>query len=103
MRLVCPNCGAVYEVPEDNIPAPGRDVQCSACETTWFFERPLDGEELQPFEKSPRERDADTEAHDTSGETTLRPMQRVKGKSGQSLIAQREKIDPVRLRMLASF
>lgn len=73
MRLVCPNCGAVYEVPEDNIPAPGRDVQCSACETTWFFERPLDGEDLQPFEKSPRERDADTEAYDTSGETTSAP------------------------------
>ena len=36
MRLVCPNCGARYEVPEENIPSTGRDVQCSACDKTWF-------------------------------------------------------------------
>ena len=36
MRLVCPNCGARYEVPEQNIPESGRDVQCSACSMTWF-------------------------------------------------------------------
>ena len=40
MRLVCPNCGARYEVPEENIPASGRDVQCSACYTTWFQTHP---------------------------------------------------------------
>ncbi|KUP91835.1 zinc-ribbon domain-containing protein [Tritonibacter horizontis] len=36
MRLICPNCGAQYEVPEDVIPAEGRDVQCSNCGDTWF-------------------------------------------------------------------
>lgn len=36
MRLTCPNCGAQYEVPDDVIPADGRDVQCSNCGTTWF-------------------------------------------------------------------
>lgn len=36
MRLTCPNCGAQYEVADDVIPPDGRDVQCSACETTWF-------------------------------------------------------------------
>ncbi len=36
MRLVCPNCGAQYEVPADAIPPAGRDVQCSACGHTWF-------------------------------------------------------------------
>ncbi|MCF6444345.1 zinc-ribbon domain-containing protein [Nereida sp. MMG025] len=36
MRLVCPNCGATYEVPDDVIPDGGRDVQCSNCNTTWF-------------------------------------------------------------------
>ena len=39
MRLICPNCGAQYEVPDDVIPAGGRDVQCSNCGFTWF-ERP---------------------------------------------------------------
>ncbi|KPA21587.1 hypothetical protein shim_22940 [Shimia sp. SK013] len=36
MRLTCPNCGAQYEVPDDVIPAEGRDVQCSNCGDTWF-------------------------------------------------------------------
>ncbi|EEW60689.1 putative zinc finger/thioredoxin [Ruegeria sp. TrichCH4B] len=36
MRLICPNCGAQYEVPEDVIPENGRDVQCSNCGDTWF-------------------------------------------------------------------
>lgn len=39
MRLICPNCGAQYEVADDVIPAAGRDVQCSNCGHTWF-ERP---------------------------------------------------------------
>ena len=39
MRLICPNCGAQYEVADDVIPHNGRDVQCSNCGTTWF-ERP---------------------------------------------------------------
>lgn len=36
MRLICPNCGAQYEVADDVIPADGRDVQCSNCGHTWF-------------------------------------------------------------------
>lgn len=36
MRLICPNCGAQYEVDAAMIPAEGRDVQCSNCVTTWF-------------------------------------------------------------------
>ena len=39
MRLICPNCGAQYEIADDVIPAAGRDVQCSNCGHTWF-ERP---------------------------------------------------------------
>lgn len=41
MRLVCPNCGAQYEVDDAAIPAPGRDVQCSNCGHTWF-QQPAD-------------------------------------------------------------
>ena len=36
MRLICPNCGAQYEVDEGVIPEGGRDVQCSNCGHTWF-------------------------------------------------------------------
>ena len=47
MLLVCPNCGAHYEVPEDHIPKKyGRDVQCSACTHTWFQTHPA--QDLQP-------------------------------------------------------
>jgi len=40
MRLICPNCGAQYEVPDEVIPAGGRDVQCSNCGDTWFQQHP---------------------------------------------------------------
>ena len=40
MRLICPNCGAQYEVPLEVIPEDGRDVQCSNCGHTWFQPHP---------------------------------------------------------------
>tara|TARA_R110000787_G_scaffold48632_11_gene116965 strand:+ start:1442 stop:2272 length:831 start_codon:yes stop_codon:yes gene_type:complete len=40
MRLICPNCDAQYEVPDDVMPASGRDVQCSNCGQTWFQHHP---------------------------------------------------------------
>ena len=36
MRLLCPKCDAEYEIPNDVIPAEGRNVQCSGCQETWF-------------------------------------------------------------------
>jgi predicted Zn finger-like uncharacterized protein len=36
MRLICPNCGAQYEIDAALLPEGGRDVQCSACGHTWF-------------------------------------------------------------------
>ena len=36
MLIKCPNCNAQYEVPNDIVPAAGRDVQCSSCSKTWF-------------------------------------------------------------------
>ncbi|MCB1339302.1 MAG: zinc-ribbon domain-containing protein [Maritimibacter sp.] len=36
MRLVCPNCGAQYEVDDRVIPDNGRDVQCSSCGHGWY-------------------------------------------------------------------
>ena len=64
MRLTCPECGAVYEVPESAIPAGGRDVQCTNCGHGWFH-RPgedepeeaevleLDREEEEPLGPPP--------------------------------------------------
>ncbi len=42
MRLTCPNCTAQYQVPADAIPENGRDVQCSACDHTWFQSGTID-------------------------------------------------------------
>lgn len=53
MRLICPNCGAQYEVADDVIPPSGRDVQCSNCGHTWF-EMPgasVAAEDAEPFAK----------------------------------------------------
>lgn len=36
MRLICPNCGAQYEVDDSLVPESGRDVQCSNCGHAWF-------------------------------------------------------------------
>lgn len=36
MRLICPNCGAQYEVDDGLVPDSGRDVQCSNCGHAWF-------------------------------------------------------------------
>ena len=46
MRLICPNCGAQYEVPTNVIPEGGRDVQCSNCGHTWFQAHPDDDADL---------------------------------------------------------
>lgn len=43
MRLICPNCGAQYDVPVEVIPEAGRDVQCSNCGNTWFQKRVSQG------------------------------------------------------------
>lgn len=49
MRLICPNCGAQYDVPDDVMPPEGRDVQCSNCSETWFQAHPEgDAEQSSP-------------------------------------------------------
>lgn len=56
MRLVCPNCGAQYEVEDGVIPEGGRDVQCSACGHAWYQ---LPSEPSEPEEPElPAEDDA---------------------------------------------
>jgi predicted Zn finger-like uncharacterized protein len=74
MRLTCPRCGAQYEVPSDAIPLSGRDVQCSACQHTWFEKgpppEPLTDEEL--FDSVPRP-DNDDEEDDDLAEVAAAP------------------------------
>lgn len=36
MRLVCPKCGAQYEVEASAIPPEGREVQCGSCGHSWL-------------------------------------------------------------------
>ncbi|MEM8630463.1 MAG: zinc-ribbon domain-containing protein [Pseudomonadota bacterium] len=48
MRLICPNCGAQYEVGAGVIPDGGRDVQCSNCGQTWFQEPEAVGAPPEP-------------------------------------------------------
>jgi predicted Zn finger-like uncharacterized protein len=51
-RLVCPSCGAKYEVDASLIPPAGRDVQCSNCGRTWFepFDEPEAAKPAEPVE-----------------------------------------------------
>lgn len=53
MRLVCPNCGAQYNVPLEVIPEAGRDVQCSNCGNTWFQKRVTQAPAARP-ERTPQ-------------------------------------------------
>lgn len=60
MRLICPNCDARYEVPDEVMPIEGRDVQCSNCGQTWFqahpdFEKPSDNAAIDPDLPDPDE------------------------------------------------
>ena len=72
MRLICPNCGAQYEVPSEAIPPAGRDVQCSACGRTWFEKPPASESEPEPWDLVPRPLDDDEEADDLA-ETEAAP------------------------------
>ena len=66
MRLICPNCGAQYEVPPEAIPPAGRDVQCSACSHTWFVHpsAPEPLSEPEPWDLVRRVTDDEEEADD---------------------------------------
>lgn len=64
MRLICPNCGAQYEVADDVIPQDGRDVQCSNCGHTWFENFGASDVEDEFFE-APAEMPAEISAEDT--------------------------------------
>lgn len=63
MRIVCPNCGAQYEVDAALIPAPGRDVQCSNCGRGWFQAHGVAAEPAEDPEASAEAAEAPSEEH----------------------------------------
>ena len=66
MRLICPNCGAQYEVDASVIPDGGRDVQCSGCGHNWFQSGPDAAQPLPPDE-SPEAWDVSSDDSDLIG------------------------------------
>lgn len=92
MRLICPNCGAQYEVPVDVIPAEGRDVQCSACSSTWFQNHPdhdaaladeVDAPSVEPVAPppEPKQEDVDNSESAAEQEEPAAPMPKVEPRS----------------------
>jgi len=95
MRLICPNCGAQYEIPDEVIPESGRDVQCSNCGDTWFqhhrdhepdpelaenfsdepdWEEPVEDEpDSETPEEPPAPEPVAESAHESVSETELEP------------------------------
>ena len=45
MRLICPQCNALYDVSAEMIPPEGREVECSACGHVWH--QPADIREMR--------------------------------------------------------
>lgn len=69
MRLICPSCGAQYEVDESVIPETGRDVQCSNCGHAWFQSRTepaheVEGDMAEEVASPPVEPDTEAAADD---------------------------------------
>jgi predicted Zn finger-like uncharacterized protein len=73
MRLICPNCGAQYDVSDDAIPPGGRDVQCSSCNHTWYqTEKPVTPD---PVPAPPVRRPVDASISDILREEAAREQQ----------------------------
>ncbi|MEO0750198.1 MAG: zinc-ribbon domain-containing protein [Pseudomonadota bacterium] len=73
MRLICPNCSAQYEVPDEVIPENGRDVQCSNCGDTWFQLHPDHPDYTPAYDPDTPEDDAYQDATDDMVEPEVEP------------------------------
>lgn len=53
MRIACPDCNAVYELPPESV-RPGRGVKCARCATVWVPVALEDAEpEIRPLAPEP--------------------------------------------------
>lgn len=67
MRLLCPNCSAVYEVPDAALAGRSRKLQCAQCGTSWRSE-PLSPDLAQlPDFAAAREAAGETQAPEHAG------------------------------------
>ena len=71
MRLVCPGCGAQYEIDAALLPETGRDVQCSACGHVWFQYRDDTARRTQQDARDTDDRDDTPPEPATGSETDL--------------------------------
>ncbi|GFE48847.1 hypothetical protein So717_06000 [Roseobacter cerasinus] len=91
MRLICPNCEAQYEVPDEAIPLEGRDVQCSNCAQIWFHAHPD-----APAAPEKENREAELKAAKAAAPEPPAPApQKVAAKPEQSPAAEAEPDEPV--------
>lgn len=83
MRLLCPNCSAVYEVPDAALVGRSRKLQCTQCGTSWRSE-PLSPDLAQV----PPARLSDFEvARETAAETQHTGMQPAGIQAGEAQVA----------------
>lgn len=98
MRLVCPNCDAQYDVPDDIIPDGGRDVECSNCGHTWFEAGPQSNlgatTVMRPSIRHNDEMDETVDDTDANLETPLPKIAAQEGEETEGTLPQRPKLDP---------
>tara|TARA_B100000963_G_scaffold341517_1_gene341299 strand:+ start:1381 stop:1608 length:228 start_codon:yes stop_codon:yes gene_type:complete len=71
IHITCPNCNKIFEVESNLIPQEGRDVKCSACYHTWFYENDkIRNEFSEILKKYPSELPKDLEDLILDAETT---------------------------------
>lgn len=99
MRLICPSCGAQYEVPDEVIPQEGRDVQCSSCSNTWFQTHPdhdraladeMDAPSVEPIAPPPAAAPVEEVAQPDS---TPQPAQRSLDQSVADVLREEARIE----------
>jgi predicted Zn finger-like uncharacterized protein len=81
--LICPNCDARYEVPDEVLPTSGRDVQCSNCGKTWFQYHP------DHVPETADETEADLSATEPAPDDEVSPAQ-----PAESAAPKKRELDP---------
>ena len=74
MILVCPNCKAGFNVPENAIPPEGRHVKCSSCENVWIAKNESSSSKTETLNKT--EATVSTEKPKSKSEPSTQPRYR---------------------------